>query len=120
MRAVSKKRAALNRSRRRYLDPLIAEGAPCEIQLEGCARRATDGHEVKTRGRLGSIVDPYNITLLCRPCHMQITRNSGKHGWAVRHGWVVASWATPSEEVQAAHIRCVFHCPLSCEEDHRE
>lgn len=119
MRTVSLARQRLNRIRRQLLDPLIAEGAPCEVNLEGCGRRATDGHEVKTRARGGSIVDPRGITLVCRPCHIQITRNSGKSGWAVRHGWVVASWATEDDESLAAHLRTVFRCPLSCEEDHR-
>ena len=120
MRAVSPKRARINRLRRQLLDPLIAEGAPCEAGLEGCTRRATDGHEVKTRARGGSISSPANIVLLCRHCHVIITRESGKEQWAIRHGYVVPSWATPEAEALAAHLRTVFHCPVECEEDHRE
>ena len=120
MRSVSIKRQKLNRTRRQLLDPLIAEGAPCEVRLEGCTRRATDGHEVKTRARGGSIVEMANICMVCRSCHLQITRNSGFDGWAVRHGWVVASWTDPEGEALAAHIRTVFHCPIDCEDDHCE
>ncbi len=119
MRSVSLKRQKLNRVRRQLLGPLIAEGAPCEVRLEGCNRRAADGHEVKTRARGGSIVDPRGVVLVCRSCHIQITRLSGKDGWAVRHGWVCASWATDADEERAAEVRGVFRCPTSCEEDHR-
>ena len=120
MRTVSPKRARMNRIRRQLLDPLIAEGAPCEAGLEGCARRATDGHEVKTRARGGSITDMTNIEMVCRSCHLHITRTSGVNEWAARHGHVVPSWATPEAEALAAHLRTVFHCPVECEEDHRE
>ena len=120
MRAVSLKRQKVNRTRRQLLDPLIAEGAPCGVRLEGCTRRGVEGHEIRTRGRGGSIVDPANIELICHSCHRTITLNSGKTGWAIRHGWVVSQWAPEGAEELAAHLRAVFHCPLSCDLDHRE
>ena len=119
MRRTSLKRQRTNRQRKQLRDALLAEGAPCEARLAGCTNRGTDWHEVKTRARGGSIVETANRGWLCRKCHMEITRNSGKDGWAIRHGWVVASWASDEAQVLAAHLRTVFRCGIECLEDHR-
>ena len=115
MRTVSKKRAKLNRERKELRDPLV--GLPCEAAFDGCGGIGTDWNEVKTRARGGSIVDPGNRTWMCRPCHRFITEHPE---WALHHGWVVSSWATPVDIDLAAHLRTVFHCPTVCLEDHRE
>ena len=119
MRSVSKKRARVNRIRRKVLAPFILDGTPCPVQLAGCAGRATDGHEVRTRKRGGSITEPENIEVICRHCHEVITKNSGKEGWAIRHGWVVASWAGPEDEEEAWSVRTAWHCQVDCPTDHR-
>ena len=117
MRAVSKKRARLNRIRRKLVQPILTEGRPCEAQFVGCSGAAVDPHEVKTRARGGSIIDQANIVFLCRFCHDLIT---GESNWAVRHGWVVSSWATPEEETDAWAIRHLVRCPVICPIDHRD
>lgn len=38
-----------------------------------CNDLPTDAHEILTRARGGSITDPANILLVCRPCHVWIT-----------------------------------------------
>ena len=82
MRAVSKKRAALLRVRKKVTDQMI----PICVR---CGKRADDAHEVVSRARGGSLTDPANIVPLCRPCHSFITDNPGaahaeglsKHAW---------------------------------------
>jgi hypothetical protein len=64
-------------------------------------------------------VDLAGIVLTCRHCHVIITRESGKEQWAIRHGYVVPSWASVEDEALGAHLRTVFRCPIECEEDHR-
>lgn len=120
MRAVSPKRARENRRRAKLLAERRGPGPTyCEARLEGCQGWVTDGHEVRTSGRGGSRVDMSNVVDLCRHCHQVITDNSGQEGWAIRHGWVVASWADRLHEDEAWHVRTTFRCPLSCEVDHR-
>lgn len=41
----------------------------------GCPNEAVDPHEIKSRARGGSITDPANIALLCRPCHRWVTEH---------------------------------------------
>lgn len=50
---------------------------------------ATDVHEIKTRARGGSILDPDNLALLCRPCHSWITTHpaAGHDEGLMRHSW---------------------------------
>ena len=115
MRAVSPKRARLNRQRRKMLGPILAEGRRCEARLPGCQGRSVDGHEVLTRGRGGSIVDLENIALLCRSCHDVITRSAG---WADRHGWTVHSWAPETVRAVSWAVRNRWRCPTSCTVDH--
>ena len=48
-----------------------------------------DVHEVKTRGRGGSILDVDNLRCLCRPCHTWVTehpKESHELGLVV-HAW---------------------------------
>jgi hypothetical protein len=91
LRSVSKKRAKENRQRRSVIEQMAEEsGGYCqagstifayriklaaagksdsEFQGWTCAGEAHDAHEVVTRARGGSITDPANILLVCRPCH---------------------------------------------------
>ena len=119
MRSVSLKRQRENRIRAKVRAALFMEGTTCEARLEGCSRHATDWHEVRTRARGGSITDATNAVLLCRSCHQVITRESGKEGWAVRHGWVLASWADLEDEQEAWSVRTAWHCGPECDTDHR-
>lgn len=54
---------------------LLCQG--CSVTPVGTnpARTFTDMHEVLTRGRGGSPVDPDNILLLCRQCHQWVTEH---------------------------------------------
>lgn len=83
MRRVSPKRAKLNRERRKVVEAIVAErGEVCER----CRmRRATDPHEVLSRARGGSIVDPANIKILCRECHDLVTL--GMDDAFLTHSW---------------------------------
>lgn len=84
MRAVSKKRAALQRARRKLIASM---GEPmCAV---GCGRKADDLHELLSRARGGSITDPENVRAVCRGCHDYITRNPA---WAEANGWSVKRW----------------------------
>ena len=105
MRRVSEKRAVLLKERKALREDLI--GSQCELRLDGCAGLGTDWHEILTRARGGSIVDPENRAWLCRPCHSFVTDHPS---WADRHGWTVPSWSVPS-------VRTI--CGKECEEDHR-
>lgn len=83
----SKKRSALYRQQRAPLvAALLRDQPPCQR----ChARPAVDVHEIKTRARGGSILDPENLALLCRPCHTWITDNPAE---ALEDGWLRNSW----------------------------
>jgi len=61
LRHTSKKRARLNRQRAAALAPFLADGRACDARFEGCAGRAQDAHEIRTRARGGSIIDLANI-----------------------------------------------------------
>lgn len=70
------------------LHQLTEERGPwCEVP--GCIRRADDGHEVLSRARGGSITDPANIRLVCRPHHDELTDEAG---WGYRLGFLRHSW----------------------------
>ena len=79
----STKRKVTNRERSKVLAEVV-HGKPCAAQLDGCAGIATDGHELLSRARGGSITDPENIVPLCRSCHRFITEHPA---WAQEHGW---------------------------------
>jgi hypothetical protein len=77
MRRVSKKRASVNRERRRVILERWGRYPKCEgcVPLRalgvttGCDGWATDAHEILSRARGGSITDPANILPLGRLCH---------------------------------------------------
>jgi len=121
VRLKSKKREREDRLRSKLLKARRGPGPVwCEAHFPGCFGAATDGHEVHTSARGGSRVDMSNVVDLCRHCHMVITRSSGQTGWAIRHGWVVASWADARHLLDAAIVRNRFRCGFDCTKDHRE
>lgn len=85
--AVSPKRAAENRVRRRVLaemrqaDPMCAR---CRVAPW------TDGNELLRRSAGGSITDRNNIVGLCRPCHEHIGAHPAE---AIRDGWQISRFA---------------------------
>lgn len=87
LRAVSTKRQAANRVRRQVVEAMCADGPPVCF-VPGCGRLANDPHELLSRGRGGSIVDPDNIRPACRDHHRQITENPA---WAESLGYALPS-----------------------------
>lgn len=94
LRPVSSKRAAENRQRRTALQGRFGPSPLCHAgaRLDGivrCDGFAVDGHEILTRGRGGSIVDPDNVLPVCRPCHTWITGHPAESErlGLVRHSW---------------------------------
>ena len=78
----------------RERDPILKalrEG-PCQARLEGCTGRATEGHEILSRARGGSITDPKNVIGVCRPCHSWITTHPKQ---ATELGFLRHSWDWP-------------------------
>ena len=71
LRPVSPKRARQLRERARVLAPLREAQPWCSR----CGQTGVglDAHELVARSRGGSITDPSNIVLLCRPCHDDVT-----------------------------------------------
>jgi len=67
----SAKKKAENNTRRELLRALVDErGEMCQAKVDNvCTGVAVDAHEVLTRARGGSAVDPENILLVCRACH---------------------------------------------------
>ena len=78
----------------------------CQCGLDDCTRHATDVHELKSRARGGSILDPTNCLSLCRSCHSFITQNPA---WAEANGFALASWATEAEYRAAERARMRFY-----------
>ncbi len=90
LRAVSAKRQAVNRERRKVIEALLTERGPgCEARLDGCDGRAVDCHEVLRRSQGGSLTDPGNLLLLCRTHHDWITTHPAE---AVALGLSRWSW----------------------------
>lgn len=84
------KKARAKQSERKALLKRVVEGKPCKAVWDyRCTGRATDGHEIKSRARGGSILDDANVMPVCRYCHMMITthpleaheRGFLKHAW---------------------------------------
>lgn len=73
-------------ARRKLRKQMLGQMPLCEKCQQAYA---TDLHEVKTRARGGSILDPENIVVLCRPCHSWITTNPTQ---AKEQGWLKNSW----------------------------
>lgn len=84
MRAVSLKRAAENRERSKVVKALKAE----QIWCSRCRDVGDlDGHEIKGRGQRGSITDPNNIVLFCKPCNSLVEDEPIKAAW---DGWKIS------------------------------
>ena len=86
MRFRSKKMEAKYRKRRSLVAQMLDEKPVCE---RCSAARSTDIHEVVSRARGGSILDPANLVALCRQCHSFITQNplvAEAEGWS-KHSW---------------------------------
>lgn len=72
--------------RRRIVRDLLATYPVC---VRCWRQRSVDVHEVKSRGRGGSITDLSNLVCLCRTCHDFVTQNpdqAHKEGWS-KHSW---------------------------------
>jgi len=90
LRSRSKKTEAKYRVRRKLVEELLSTRTRCEAGIEGiCTSRSVDVHEIKTRGRGGSILDRANLLCLCRPCHQYVTEHP-KEAHAL--GLVVHAW----------------------------
>ena len=80
---VSKKRAKLNQARRKFVEGFLAANPRCQAgtlitpidHRHRCGRWSVDVHEVVTRARGGSILDPHNCRAICRLCHDWIHDN---------------------------------------------
>jgi 5-methylcytosine-specific restriction endonuclease McrA len=83
-----RKRLIANRIRAQVVRQLRADQDHCSR----CGRTDfwLDAHELLSRAQGGSITDPANIILLCRPCHSWVTENpreAAEQGWAVSRKW---------------------------------
>ncbi|MER6809933.1 hypothetical protein ABT299_11690 [Spirillospora sp. NPDC000708] len=87
LRPRSRKAEAAYRVRRPMLKALTDMHPYCV--RPGCNRFAADGHEPLTRARGGSITDPDNVVLLCRPCHDEL---GTEPAWAYDLGLLRHSW----------------------------
>lgn len=99
--------AATYRERRKIVAEMLDNSGGdvwCEVVLlihrvdpsHRCGLRCVDVHEIKTRGRGGSIVNRPNLLPTCRPCHNWI----GDHPKEAQElGLTVWSWQDePNEE----------------------
>lgn len=83
LKAVSKKRAKVNRERTKVTKQVLAANPRCQAgqairphdTKHKCHGWAVDIHEPLTRARGGSIVDPSNMVAVCRACHDWIHNN---------------------------------------------
>lgn len=78
----SRKQIALYVLRRRLVAALLEERPVCERCHQ---QRATECHELLSRARGGSVLDPENIACLCHDCHAWITTHPAEaqaQGWA--------------------------------------
>ena len=65
---------ALYVERRPLVAALLAERPCCEAGIPGlCTGRSTDVHELLSRARGGSILQPDGLLCLCRSCHEHVT-----------------------------------------------
>lgn len=82
VKPVSSKRAKEQRQRSKMLAEVFGTSPACAR----CGAPADDAHELLSRARGGSIVDPQNIAPLCRSCHRWVTvnpRQAETEGWAL-------------------------------------
>ena len=83
LRPRSDKRARLYREQR---VPLVRELLEARPVCERChAAPSCDVHEIQTRARGGSLLDPDNLACLCRPCHSWVTAEPAA---ATAEGWL--------------------------------
>ncbi len=69
---------------------LVAEMLTKHPQCARCHyKKSTEVHELKSRARGGSILDPDNCVALCHQCHFWITTNPKD---AKQEGWLKSSW----------------------------
>ncbi len=77
LKPISKKRQALQRQRRIFVNEIMSKRLRCEagrlvmsVQRDHrCGITPSDVHEPLTRARGGDILDPDNALAVCRPCH---------------------------------------------------
>ena len=82
----SPKMARLYVERRRLVARLLDEHPICQ---RCCARVSTEVHELLSRARGGSILDPGNCVTLCHFCHRWVTETPAD---ATAEGWLKHSW----------------------------
>lgn len=86
LRPRSKKMEAIYRERRVLVTEMLDNAGGdnwCQVVLlihtvdpaHRCGLYVADVHELRSRGRGGSILDRVNCTAICRPCHDWIGRN---------------------------------------------
>lgn len=87
LRHRSKKTARTYRTERIPLVIAMLEAHPA---CQRChTARSSEVHEIKSRARGGSILDPDNLAALCHQCHAWITthpKDATAEGW-LRHSW---------------------------------
>lgn len=86
MRFRSRKTQRVYVSRRKLVAELLTEHPICQ---RCCGRPSTEVHEILSRARGGSILDPANCAVLCHHCHRWITENPAL---ATVEGWLRNSW----------------------------
>ncbi len=88
MRAISKKRAKVQRKRKKLIAKRI--GAPCEIRWEGyCMGTGVTLHEPLLRSRGGDPASEEGTVWTCSSCHMAVHQFPEE---AARRGWMIHSW----------------------------
>ena len=91
IRAVSKKRQAVNRQRRVLMDHLRETQDWCSICGE--TGRELNGHELLGRAQGGSVLDLDNIILACNPCNVWVEdnpREAAEQGFKISKKWAKA------------------------------
>ena len=86
MRFRSRKQQRIYVERRKLVAELLDTYPVCQRCYSA---RSVDVHELLSRARGGSILDPENLAALCRPCHSFITTNpriAEETGWARKTG----------------------------------
>lgn len=76
--------------RRPLVAAMLADDPPCALRLPGCTGPATSVHELKPRGRGGSIVDTANLAVACLSCNDGASNGHITEATArglLRHSW---------------------------------
>ena len=94
LRPMSRKRAAERQQRAAVREQVFTRDGGCVLAgvldgTDGPCWGPLDCHEILTRGRGGSHLDPDNCTTLCRFHHQVVTENPE---WAHTVGLVKHSW----------------------------